>query len=131
MRQGLAAGRGGVKPAAGATGGAACASNPDMPRLGLCCTFLDGAVRFRATAARHAGGLAARERRRFLGELALDNARALRTAVAWCAEHGIGAFRITSGLLPLATHPKLGYRIEQLPTGDEVLAAFEHARTLA
>src|SRR5206468_4001635 len=97
----------------------------------LCCTFLDGGARFRATTARYSGGLGEAARRRFLGELALDNARALAAAVGWCAEHGVGAFRITSGLFPLATHPELGYRIEELPTGGTVLAALGEVRALA
>jgi len=44
---------------------------------------------------------------------AADNARALGLAVDWCAAaRGGGAFRITSQLLPVYTHPEVGYRVE-------------------
>jgi UV DNA damage repair endonuclease len=70
-------------------------------RLGLCCTFLEAPLKFRATTARYVGAKPLEQQRLFLGELALDNADALLAAVAWCADHGVGAFRITSQLFPL------------------------------
>lgn len=47
-----------------------------------------------------------------LADLVLHNARALDAAIAYCAANGIGAFRVQSGLLPLATHPELGYGLD-------------------
>lgn len=85
-------------------------------RLGLCCTFLTEPIKFRTSTARFVSGKFRAEQRLFLGELALDNADALVEAVSWCANHGIGAFRITSQLFPLATHPAVGYQLEELPT---------------
>lgn len=89
-------------------------------RSGLCCTFLDQPIKFRATTARFVGGKPPAMQRQFLGELALHNAGALRAAVTWCADNGVGAFRITSRLLPLVTHPSVGYTLESLPAWAEV-----------
>src|SRR4051794_33528691 len=90
-------------------------ATPRRPRLGLCCTFAHAPIKFRATTARYVSTLPARERRRFLGALCLDNGSALEQAVAYCARQGIGAFRVTSQLFPLYTHPQVGYAWTDLP----------------
>ncbi len=101
------------------------------PRLGLCCTFLEAPIRFRTTTARYLGTLKAGERRAFLGALLLDNAAALERAVAWCRAHGVGAFRITSQLFPVYTHPAVGYRWQDLPTAAPIAAALRRVRLAA
>ncbi len=90
-----------------------------MVRLGLCCTFLEEPIKFRTTTVRYASSLGARERRAFLNEIALHNVAALRSAIDWCAAHGIGAFRVQSGLLPLYTHPEGGWNRDS-PTAKGV-----------
>jgi UV DNA damage endonuclease len=82
-----------------------------MVRLGLCCTFLETPIKFRTTTVRYASTLDREHRMSFLNEIALDNVQALRAAIAWCAAHDIGAFRVQSGLLPLYTHPALGWQL--------------------
>jgi UV DNA damage endonuclease len=62
-----------------------------------------------------------------LAELARSNARSLNAAVEWCAKHDIGAFRIVSQILPVKTHPECGYRIDELPGADEIVAEFRRA----
>jgi len=62
-----------------------------------------------------------------LGDLALDNARALASAIDWCHAHGVGAFRVNSQIFPLYTHPKLGYTIEQIDTAGAIGAALADA----
>jgi len=52
-----------------------------------------------------------------LGELCLDNARALVAAVEEIHKLGIGA---SSPLLPVYTHPEVGYRLEELPNAEEI-----------
>jgi UV DNA damage endonuclease len=94
------------------------------PRLGLCCGFLNEPIHFRRTTARYAGGLPVRERRRFLEKLVAHNAQTLLAAIEWCAAHDVGAFRVNSELLPISTHPTLGYRLEQLDRHGELQAAF-------
>ena len=100
-------------------------------RLGLCCSFRDESIKFRAATARFVAGKAGRAQRHFLGELAFDNATALLSAITWCAEHRVGAFRITSQLFPLATHPKVGYALEELPCWSAVSSRLGAARSLA
>lgn len=83
-----------------------------MLRLGLCCTFADNdAIHFRTTTVRYASTLPGRTRQKFLHDLAEHNIRTLADAVRWCAAHGIFAFRVVSGLLPLYTHPVVGWRL--------------------
>lgn len=79
------------------------------PRFGLCCTFLEEPIKFRATTAKFVSTLRPRERLRHLRGIALHNARTLVDAVAWCAAQGIGAFRVKSQIVPLPTHPEFGY----------------------
>jgi len=101
------------------------------PRLGLCCAFAGEPIRFRKTTASYLVRLRRRERVAFLRDLAVDNVRALSSAVAFCAAHGIGAFRITSQLLPVYTHPDVGYTLETIDRGGTVSGAFAAVRERA
>lgn len=92
------------------------------PRLGLCCGFTDAPIRFRTTTARYAGGLAPAARRAHLAEIARHNADALVASIAWCTAHGVGAFRVNSQILPLATHGDLGYALDAI---DDSLSTIE------
>jgi UV DNA damage endonuclease len=56
-----------------------------------------------------------------LSGLCYHNALALRAALAFCHANAIGSFRITSQFLPLRTHPKAGYRVEQLPESARII----------
>ena len=96
-------------------------------RWGLCCQFLDSPIRFRAATHRYAATLEPAVRREYLASIARDNAAALRAAVARCTELGIGAFRITSQILPLTTHPESGYRLSDLDDDGSIAAAFTAA----
>ena len=83
-----------------------------MVRLGLCCTFQGEPIKVRTTTARYLLTRPAPARAQLLNELALHNAGALSAAIAWCADHGVGAFRVGSGILPLYTHPDVGWRLD-------------------
>ena len=102
-----------------------------MIRFGLCCHFLDSPIKFRAATHRYVWSLKSRARRRYLAEIARHNAQALVMAVERCHQLGIGAFRITSQILPLATHPESGYLVEQLDPTGETEATFALAGDLA
>jgi UV DNA damage endonuclease len=93
-------------------------------RLGLCCAFVEEPIRFRRTTARYVTGLAPGEHHEFLRQIAADNARALALAVDWCAAHGVGAFRVNSEILPLGTHPQVGYRLDEIDGTGELRSAF-------
>jgi UV DNA damage endonuclease len=100
-------------------------------RWGLCCHFLDSPIKFRAATHRYVASLESRAARRYIGEIARHNAQALVMAVERCHQLGIGAFRITSQILPLATHPDSGYLLERLDPTAEVEATFALAGDLA
>ena len=100
-------------------------------RWGLCCQFLDSPIRFRTATHRYVATLQPDARRAYLTSIARDNAAALGAAVRRCTELGIGAFRINSQILPLATHPVSGYRLEDLDDDGSIAAAFLQAGALA
>jgi UV DNA damage endonuclease len=95
-----------------------------MIRFGLCCIFKSRPIRFRRKTAASLRGLPRSRRLELLAEVCLDNARSLLEALAYCHEQGIMDFRINSQILPLATHPEVGYRLQDLPGGREIAAAF-------
>ena len=103
-----------------------------MPlRWGLCCQFLDAPIRFRTATHRYVRGLGPAGRRDYLASIAEHNAAALEAAVRHCAALGIGAFRMTSQILPLATHPESGYALGGLDSAGAIEAAFRRAGAAA
>ncbi|HEX6984756.1 MAG TPA: UV DNA damage repair endonuclease UvsE, partial [Planctomycetaceae bacterium] len=94
-----------------------------MPRLGLCCQFAEQPIAFRTTTAAALGRLSRRGALDKLAEVIAQNAAALDAALRYCAANGIGCFRIGSGVLPLRTHPKVGYVPHLLPNGREIVRA--------
>jgi UV DNA damage endonuclease len=102
-----------------------------MIRLGLCCLFHKEPIRFRTTTARVMTRLdraAALDR---LASLCLHNGKALLQALEYCVAHGIGDFRVNSRILPLRTHPMIGYRVSELPGARQIIAAFRQCGTFA
>ena len=92
--------------------------------------FREEPIRFRTTTATHLLKLTKKERLEKLNRICLDNATALQAAIRFCAETGIGAFRVNSQILPLKTHPEVGYDLNALPDGDEILSCFKEAGRL-
>jgi len=95
------------------------------PRLGLCCTFRDQPIKFVTTTATAIGKMKRADALAKLSRLCLANADALLLALQFCADHGIGCFRVNSQILPLKTHPTRGYEVEGLPDGDEIIRRFK------
>lgn len=103
-----------------------------MIRWGLCCQFVDADIKFRSATHRYVSGLPPDARREYLAQIAWDNAEALMQAVERCHALGIGAFRINSQILPLATHPVSGYTLGDLDAQVGLLEdAFAHVRPRA
>jgi len=94
-------------------------------RLGLCCQFSREPIKFRTTTATAMLRLTRSVSLERLAELCLSNAEALMASLEYCAGNGIGAFRINSQILPVKAHPQAGYRMEELPECDEIVARFE------
>lgn len=102
-----------------------------MIRLGLCCIFVEAPIRFRRTTATHQAKFERQEQHHNLSELCMHNAHALYDALTYCRTNGIGAFRINSQILPLITHPRQGYKISDLPVGDEIVDAYRRCGDFA
>jgi UV DNA damage endonuclease len=76
-------------------------------RLGLCCIFLKEPIKFRTTTATYLARIA--NPRAHIEAIVDHNLTSLERAILYCAAHDIGDFRISSDLLPCATHPDVGY----------------------
>lgn len=100
-------------------------------RWGLCCQFADAGVHFRQATHRYVSTLAPPNRTSYLRDIARANAIALAHAVVRCHEMGIGAFRMSSQILPLATHPVSGYSLDTLDDDGVITRSFEAAGELA
>ena len=92
----------------------------DHLRWGLCCLVVDVPLGFRSATHAYVSRLAPEARLAYLDAIARANVSALRDTLAYCAGLGIRAFRVTSQLFPLATHPTSGYALDDLPSGEEI-----------
>ncbi len=96
-----------------------------MIRLGLCCIFRDQPIKFRNTTATAVSKMERTDALVKLSGLCMSNADALLASLQFCADNGIGCFRINSQIFPLKTHPECGYAIDDLPQGDEIIRRFK------
>jgi len=96
-----------------------------MIRLGLCCIFRSQPIKFRRTTARYLSQFSGKEQKKRLSEICRFNADNLMKAVSYCYGNGIGGFRINSQILPLKTHPEVGYEVGDLPGGEDIIGRFK------
>ena len=96
-----------------------------MLRLGLCCVFKEHPVKFRRSTAKFLFKLSEEERNVRLARLCSSNAESLMKALEYCHENSIGSFRINSQILPLKTHPEIGYEIDELPGAPKIIDSFK------
>lgn len=102
-----------------------------MLRLGLCCSFRDQPIKFVTTTATAIGKMQRADALARLSTLCLSNANALRASLEYCAANNIGCFRVTSQILPIKTHPNVGYNIDNLPRSAEIIERFRECRAFA
>ncbi len=102
-----------------------------MIRFGLCCLFKEEKIYFRMIQYRYFSKLTEIEKKEKLSSIILENLNSLLKALAFCSENAIYCFRITSTFLPLYTHPKCAYRIEDLPLGLNILSLFKECKEYA
>lgn len=100
-------------------------------RFGLCCAFRDQPIKFVNTTATAIARMTRPDAHAKLARLCAANAEALLAALAFCAAHGIGCFRINSQILPLKTHPLLGYDLADLPGGAAIVQRFKECGRFA
>lgn len=103
----------------------------DTLRLGLCCQFAREPIKFRATTATAMLRLSKQERLIKLANLCRSNAEALLASLKFCVQNSIGAFRISSQILPVKTHPVAGYEMDELPDGTDIIARFQECGKFA
>lgn len=96
-----------------------------MIRLGLCCQFQDQPIEFVTTTAIAIGKMKRPDALAKLSRLCLENADSLLAALQYCADNGIGCFRINSQILLIKTHPTFGYFVDDLADGDEIIRRFK------
>jgi UV DNA damage endonuclease len=96
-----------------------------MIRFGLCCIFKEEPIRFGRATAGFLLKFSPAEQRERLSKICLANAQSLFRALEFCRQNGIGCFRINSQILPLKTHPDLGYDVSDLPHAEAVMDIFK------
>lgn len=101
-----------------------------MIRLGLCCLFRDQSIKFVTTTATSIGKMKRPDALAKLSRLCMENADALLAALQFCADNGIGCFRVNSQILPIKAHPACGYEVHDLPEHDEIIRRFKECGTL-
>lgn len=97
-------------------------------RLGLCCIFAKEPIRFRATTASALVSLPRGDQLARLSALCLENAARLLLAVHAVKRLRIGAFRVMSPIFPRATHPAVGYTIDDLPDAPAITETFHEVK---
>ncbi len=105
-----------------------CQTENKIIRLGLCCIFHDEPIRFRQTTAAVLKKMSRCEQLQKLSSICLENVLSLREALKWVAKHDVGAFRVLSPLFPRFTHPDVGYRLNELPDYQAIMAQCEKIR---
>ena len=96
-----------------------------MIRFGLCCIFRKEPIKFRRTTAKYIKAFSRNQQLKYLAEICLHNTHALDKALQYCRDHDIKDFRINSQILPLKTHPDIGYSMEDLPFHDQIIQTFK------
>lgn len=102
-----------------------------MIRFGLCCIFRKEPIKFRRTTAKYLQTFSRNDQLVYLSEICMHNADSLFRALQYCRYHEIKDFRINSQILPLKTHPEVGYRFEELPSHREIEKVFSRCRKYA
>jgi len=96
-----------------------------MLRFGLCCIFRKEPIKFRRTSAKYLQAFQRNQQLKYLAEICLHNASALNKALQYCRDNDIKDFRISSQILPLKTHPDVGYSLGDLPSYHRIIQTFK------
>ena len=95
-----------------------------MIRFGMCCIFKKEPIKFRRTTAKFLSQSDRKKQLHYISEICDHNAKSLLDALIFCNRHGIQDFRVNSQILPLKTHPDVGYQIEDLPHYRKIIDTF-------
>jgi UV DNA damage endonuclease len=103
----------------------------NMIRFGLVCLFSQQPITFKRTTATYLKKFSRSEQLQKIAAICFHNAKSLKQALEYCHQNGIGSFRVNSQILPLKTHPQVGYEAENLPNGKDVIQALIDCGTIA
>jgi UV DNA damage endonuclease len=95
-----------------------------MIRFGLCCIFRKAPIKFRRTTAKHTQQMDRPAQLQWIASICMHNAESLFQSLQFCHNHGIKDFRVNSQILPLKTHPDVGYHIQELPQHKKIIDTF-------
>jgi UV DNA damage endonuclease len=95
-----------------------------MIRFGLCCIFRKEPIKFRRTTAKYLSQFDRKKQLHYISGICDHNAQSLLDALTFCNRQGIQDFRINSQILPLKTHPDVGYQVEDLPYYRKITDTF-------
>ena len=93
--------------------------------------FQEQPIKFANTTVTAIGRMSRADALAKLSRLCLQNADALLASLQYCAGNHIGCFRVNSQILPVKTHPDVGYDVEELPDGQEIIRRFKQCGELA
>jgi len=96
-------------------------------RWGLCCLFKQEPIHFGIRQATHLAKFDRNRQLEMVSATILANGHALLAAIAYCADAGIGAFRVNSRIFPLKTHPQVGYGLADLPDYGAIEQTYRQA----
>ncbi len=96
-----------------------------MIRWGLCCIFKKEPIKFHRATATYLKKFNRTQQLKYISNICLQNAEALLKALMYCLDNDIKDFRINSQILPLKTHPDIGYSIEELPRYQTIVNTFK------
>ena len=96
-----------------------------MIRFGLCCIFRKEPIKFRRTTAKYLQKFSRNQQLKYLAEICRHNAHSLNKALRYCRDNDIKDFRTNSQIMPLKTHPDVGYSTEDLPLHDQIVQTFK------
>ncbi|MEG1979695.1 MAG: UV DNA damage repair endonuclease UvsE [Victivallaceae bacterium] len=102
-----------------------------MIQWGLCCMLWQEPIKFHTATCRNLSRLTRHDQLDKLSKIIAQNLDSLVETLNFCVRNKIMAFRISSALLPLATHPVLGYDWEKLPRAELIAEKFLIVRNLA
>lgn len=102
-----------------------------MITCGLCCLFVGEPVKFRTLTCNSIRRTMREEQLAKISQVCLHNSRTLVDALVAADRLDIRAFRISSQLFPLFTHPECGYTPGMLPDCDAILSAMSEAAEFA
>jgi UV DNA damage endonuclease len=92
---------------------------------------VDSPIRFRAATHAYVSRLSEEQRVAYINDIALHNTNSLIDVLRYCHDLDIRAFRVSSQIFPLATHPHSGYGLDALPDFAEIRRRLDVARQFA